>query len=136
MADFILYLLNYRVMVFSFQDNFLPNDVLLELNKTLDLFNRFNMLCEQLCIIYIELNSLLLKVLNMLNNVSFFNLGTTSINALCMSVKFLLCIAFLIFARGGIPRFRFDYLTKLGWIRFLSLVLLSILIEILILSMM
>ena len=114
MADFILYLLNYRVMGFSFQDNFLPDDVLSGLNKTLDLFNRFNMLCEQLCIIYIELNGLLLKVLNVLNNVSFFNLGTTSINALCMSVKFLLCIAFLIFARGGIPRFRFDYLTKLG----------------------
>ena len=34
--------------------------------------------------------------------------------ALTISLKFLLCIAVLIFARGGIPRFRFDYLTKLG----------------------
>ena len=56
-------------------------------------------------------------------------------DAICMAIKFLLCIALLIFARGGIPRFRFDYLTKLGWIRFLSLVLLSFLVEILILAM-
>ena len=35
-----------------------------------------------------------------------------------MAMKFLICISLLIFARGGIPRFRFDYLTKLGWIRF------------------
>ena len=45
-------------------------------------------------------------------------------DAICMAIKFLVCIALLIFARGGI-RFRFDYLTKLGWIRFLSLVLMS-----------
>lgn len=62
-------------------------------------------------------------------------LSTNMKDAICVAVKFLLCIALLIFARGGIPRFRFDYLTKLGWIRFLSLVLLSFLIEILILSM-
>ena len=35
-------------------------------------------------------------------------------DAMCMAIKFLICIALLIFARGGIPRFRFDYLTKLG----------------------
>ena len=55
-------------------------------------------------------------------------------NAMSISLKFLVCIALLIFARGGIPRFRFDYLTKLGWIRFLSLVLLSFTIEILIVN--
>ena len=35
-------------------------------------------------------------------------------NATLISFKFLLCVSLLIFARGGIPRFRFDYLTKLG----------------------
>lgn len=55
--------------------------------------------------------------------------------AVSTAFKFLLCICFLIFARGGIPRYRFDYLTRLGWIRFLSLVLLSFLVELLILSM-
>lgn len=56
-------------------------------------------------------------------------------DALITAIKFLTCITLLIFARGGIPRFRFDYLTKLGWIRFLSLVLLSLLIEVLLLLM-
>jgi NADH:ubiquinone oxidoreductase subunit H len=55
-------------------------------------------------------------------------------SAMCVAIKFLACIALLIFARGGIPRFRFDYLTKLGWIRFLSLVLLIFLLEILIVN--
>lgn len=41
-------------------------------------------------------------------------LSTNMKDAICVAVKFLLCIALLIFARGGIPRFRFDYLTKLG----------------------
>lgn len=59
----------------------------------------------------------------------------TVLNALSISAKFILGIVCLIFARGGIPRFRFDYLTKLGWIRFLSLVLVSFLIQILILAL-
>ena len=62
-------------------------------------------------------------------------INTNMKDALVMAIKFLLCIALLIFARGGIPRFRFDYLTKLGWIRFFSLVLLSFLVEVLILAM-
>ncbi len=41
-------------------------------------------------------------------------INTNMKDAMCMATKFLLCIALLIFARGGIPRFRFDYLTKLG----------------------
>lgn len=45
------------------------------------------------------------------------------------SAKFILIIALLVFVRGGIPRYRFDYLTKLGWTKFLSLILLSFLLE-------
>lgn len=40
-----------------------------------------------------------------------------------MGFKFILLIALLVFVRGGIPRYRFDFLTKIGWIKFLSLVL-------------
>jgi NADH:ubiquinone oxidoreductase subunit H len=47
----------------------------------------------------------------------------TVIAALGFSVKFLLLIALLVFVRGGIPRYRYDFLTKIGWIKFLSLVL-------------
>lgn len=44
----------------------------------------------------------------------FFNLSHTSLSLILTAIKFLFCISLLIFARGGIPRFRFDYLTKLG----------------------
>ena len=64
----------------------------------------------------------------------FFQVDTNSKDAALVAFKFLLCISLLIFARGGIPRFRFDYLTKLGWIRFLSIILLFFLLELLILS--
>lgn len=40
-----------------------------------------------------------------------------------MGIKFILLIALLVFVRGGIPRYRFDFLTKIGWIKFLSLIL-------------
>lgn len=40
------------------------------------------------------------------------------------SIKFCMCIGFLILIRGGAPRYRYDYLTKLGWLKFLGLVLL------------
>ena len=38
------------------------------------------------------------------------------------AIKFCLCIAFLILIRGGSPRYRYDYLTKLGWLKFLGFV--------------
>lgn len=38
-------------------------------------------------------------------------------------IKFILSIAFLILIRGGTPRYRYDYLTKLGWLKFIGLIL-------------
>lgn len=35
------------------------------------------------------------------------------------SLKFSCSILFLIFIRAGLPRYRYDYLTKLGWAKFL-----------------
>lgn len=29
-------------------------------------------------------------------------------------------LAFLMLIRAGLPRYRYDYLTKLGWVKFLS----------------
>jgi len=46
--------------------------------------------------------------------VTYFNVSSSSVALINMAIKFLLCVSLLIFARGGIPRFRFDYLTKLG----------------------
>jgi NADH:ubiquinone oxidoreductase subunit H len=38
--------------------------------------------------------------------------------SLLYSFKFLISILFLIFIRAGIPRYRYDFLTKLGWLKF------------------
>ncbi len=40
------------------------------------------------------------------------------------AIKFCLCIGFLVLIRGGAPRYRYDYLTKLGWLKFLGLIIL------------
>lgn len=39
-------------------------------------------------------------------------------------MKFVLSISFLVLIRGGTPRYRYDFLTKLGWLKFLGLVIL------------
>lgn len=59
----------------------------------------------------------------------FQQLNHVSYNAVFTSLKFILLTALLVFVRGGIPRYRFDYLTKLGWTKFLSLIVLSFLLE-------
>ena len=40
-------------------------------------------------------------------------------------IKFLTAIGFLILIRGGTPRYRYDYLTKLGWLKFLGLIIIA-----------
>jgi len=57
--------------------------------------------------------------------------SSSMLDSIIVSIKFILLVALLVFIRGGIPRYRFDHLTKMGWIKFLSLVLASILIEML-----
>jgi NADH:ubiquinone oxidoreductase subunit H len=73
--------------------------------------------------------------LSLVFNSVFFSVSTTTFNALVIAFKFLMLIALLIFIRGGIPRYRFDHLTKIGWIKYLSLVLASILMQFLLLWM-
>lgn len=43
--------------------------------------------------------------------------------ALLFGLKFLLVIFFLILIRGGTPRYRYDYLTKLGWLKMLGFII-------------
>ena len=42
---------------------------------------------------------------------------------LIFMMKFVLCISWLIVIRGCIPRYRYDFLTKIGWVKFLGYVL-------------
>jgi len=53
----------------------------------------------------------------------WFVFKTHIVNSIILAVKFMVLIALFIFIRGGIPRYRYDFLTKMGWIKFLSLVL-------------
>jgi NADH:ubiquinone oxidoreductase subunit H len=39
------------------------------------------------------------------------------------ALKFCLSMALLILIRGGTPRYRYDYLTKLGWLKFLGFII-------------
>ena len=39
------------------------------------------------------------------------------------TLKLAICLVFLSAIRGGVPRYRYDFLTKMGWIKFLGLVL-------------
>ncbi len=124
---------NYNTFWWYLTDNYMPKSLSNFINFYL--FDYFNFFLEKSVLLVVSINSIVYNVL--ISSEALINLGFTTnmINALFISFKFLLCISLLIFARGGIPRFRFDYLTKLGWIRFLSLVLLSLLIELLLLSM-
>ena len=77
------------------------------------------------------INVLLLAIYSSL----FCSISSVTFSALVIALKFLVLIALLIFIRGGIPRYRFDHLTKVGWIKYLSLVLASMLIQFLLLWM-
>ena len=45
---------------------------------------------------------------------NIFLLKLISFNILNIAIKFIILIALLIFVRGGIPRYRYDFLTKVG----------------------
>jgi len=49
---------------------------------------------------------------------SYIYIYITFNNSAIYSLKFLISILILIFIRAGIPRYRYDFLTKLGWIKF------------------
>jgi len=59
----------------------------------------------------------------------FSTIKLTSFFSIFMGLKFVILIGLLIVVRGGIPRYRYDFLTKLGWIKTLSLVLAIFLIN-------
>ena len=42
---------------------------------------------------------------------------------LYLTLKLIFSLLFLILIRGGVPRYRYDFLTKIGWVKFLGYVL-------------
>ena len=78
---------------------------------------------------YTFFTSILGLSFNVANYIYVHCFNFTLYSSIITSLKFIVLIALLVFVRGGIPRYRFDYLTKLGWTKFLSLILLSFLLE-------
>lgn len=62
---------------------------------------------------------LVFKYLSYLNIVEFNYIYSNK--SIIYGLKFSLSILFLIFIRAGIPRYRYDFLTILGWNRFFFL---------------
>lgn len=52
--------------------------------------------------------------LSSLYSLTIGSFSTISLNSIIVALKFVSLIALLIFIRGGIPRYRFDHLTKIG----------------------
>ena len=59
----------------------------------------------------------------LVNYILFQSIDYTTLVVITFSIKFILLIALLVFVRGGIPRYRYDFLTKIGWFKLLSLTL-------------
>jgi len=99
--------------------------------KSMDNYSLFSDFAYNLNYFTYCLTSKLTSLFSQALSLTSFSVESHSCDSLVMSIKFLSLIALLIFIRGGIPRYRFDHLTKIGWIKFLSLVVASILVELL-----
>ena len=95
---------------------------------TFDMLNNYSILGYTFLVSSL---SFMIVILDLYYIIMLDSLSSNMLDSIIVAIKFLLLIALLVFIRGGIPRYRFDHLTKMGWIKFLSLVLASILIEML-----
>jgi len=53
---------------------------------------------------------------------SSYILKTLSNASIIFAIKFFIFSSLLMFVRGGIPRYRYDFLTKVGWIKLLTII--------------
>jgi NADH:ubiquinone oxidoreductase subunit H len=58
--------------------------------------------------------SFMVVILDLFYTVMSDSLSSNMLDSIIVAIKFLLLIALLVFIRGGIPRYRFDHLTKMG----------------------
>lgn len=66
-------------------------------------------------------NPIFFKSFIVVSNITIYYFAQNLI--LFTTIKFILTIMFLILIRGGTPRYRYDYLTKLGWLKFLGFII-------------
>lgn len=91
------------------------------LNEYNFIFSTFNTIFYTPILIFIEIIRQTFLIGCDFSKIIFFK--THIINSVVFALKFLLLISVLIFVRGGVPRYRYDFLTKIGWIKFLSILL-------------
>jgi NADH:ubiquinone oxidoreductase subunit H len=99
------------------------------ISKNIFLFLQFSILLFFLSFIKLFVNFYLHIFYPILH--CFSTIKVTSLFSIFMALKFVALIFLLIVIRGAIPRYRYDFLTKLGWIKTLSLVLAMFLINLL-----
>lgn len=82
--------------------------------------------------IFCFVHTFLIFIINLFINYSQISISIKSFsifytftfnNSIVFGIKFLVCIAFLVLIRGGTPRYRYDYLTKLGWLKFINIII-------------
>ena len=55
-----------------------------------------------------------LHLLDLLSYYMLLDFKYSTNYTLIFTFKIVLCLSFLIFIRGGVPRYRYDFLTKIG----------------------
>jgi NADH:ubiquinone oxidoreductase subunit H len=88
----------------------------------IDLFVFFSYLVEEIIFIWLNVFDPLLQNGFFIFNWKMYYQFSQNLTFF-FGLKFLLSIAFLVLIRGGTPRYRYDYLTKLGWLKFLGFVI-------------
>lgn len=105
---------NYKTFFFCIYDNFIPAAMLPFVDASLNMFfyvlSFSSFIVTPICYGYTLYTELFILVETTVTHATNYLVA----KAVSIALKFLLCIAVLIFVRGGIPRFRFDYLTRLG----------------------
>ena len=72
--------------------------------STLVKFNIFELLANSITFLNSKIQLLIPEIL----------ITTNMLDATITALKFLTLISMLVFIRGGIPRYRYDFLTKIG----------------------
>jgi NADH:ubiquinone oxidoreductase subunit H len=65
-------------------------------------------------VIISEIVTNVLNCLEMLTYYTFLDFKYSNNYTLILTFKLVMCLSFLIFIRGGVPRYRYDFLTKIG----------------------
>jgi NADH:ubiquinone oxidoreductase subunit H len=65
-------------------------------------------------VIISEILNSTLHLLDLLSYYMLLDFKYSTNYTLVFTFKIVLCLSFLIFIRGGVPRYRYDFLTKIG----------------------